>query len=163
MDSYHAIFTTAFLQGHSDRAPCSPANHFHLFLGSLRRVYPYSESGGDVVVAVDASSLTAEVKSILQYYNVVVYEISNDLCSKSTSSIYCGSQDERVPASVFRYFFFEKWAVHYQSASLLAVVDFRDVFFQSNPFTYKLSNWFPEHQLAVFQEFYPNMIINRCV
>jgi hypothetical protein len=36
------------------------------------------------------------------------------------------------------------------------------VLFQSNPFTYHLDEWFPEYQLAVFDEFYPNMVINRC-
>ena len=43
------------------------------------------------------------------------------------------------------------------------VSDFRDVFFQSNPFTYKVSEWAPPvAQFVAFQEPYPNKVIYRC-
>ena len=43
------------------------------------------------------------------------------------------------------------------------ISDFRDVFFQSNPFTYKPYQWSPpDFQLAVFQEAHPNKVIKRC-
>ena len=55
-----------------------------------------------------------EEKAILIHYQVVVYEIS---CipsnSKATDSIFCGSEEERAPASVFRHYFYEKWAANY--------------------------------------------------
>ena len=35
-----------------------------------------------------------------------------------------------MPASVFRYYFYELWAVHYAPASLLMACDFRDIVFQ---------------------------------
>ena len=42
------------------------------------------------------------------------------------------------------------------------MTDFRGVIFQSDPFSYRRQEWFPDHQLAVFQEFHPNMVIGRC-
>jgi hypothetical protein len=105
----------------------------------------------------------------LQQYQATVYLLPPALCSfdrqgPSAFQIFCGSAEERVPATAFRYFFYEKWAGFYNaSVSHILIVDFRDVFFQGNPFTYRLSDWFPAYQLAVFQEFYPNMVINRCL
>jgi len=69
--------------------------------------------------------------------------------------------------SFIRYYFYEKWASLYPSRAQLLVTDFRDVVFQSDPFSYRRqdntnNNWFPDHQLAVFQEFHPNMVIGRC-
>jgi hypothetical protein len=43
------------------------------------------------------------------------------------------------------------------------ISDFHDVIFQSDPFTYRLMDWQPEYQLQLFQEFHPNMVINRCI
>jgi len=156
-ESSNAVFTMAMKQGHKDLHACSSPNDFKLFLGSARRVFQ-----GDIVLAVDAGLVTDEIRSILRHYKTVVYEMPATLCAKETRSIFCGSQDERVPASVFRYFFYEKWAAAYNSQSLIMIADFRDILFQSDPFEYHLDEWFPEFQLAVFQEFHPNMVINRC-
>lgn len=62
----------------------------------------------------------------------------------------------------YRYFFYEKWASHYQQSSLILLSDFRDVIFQADPFGYHIDDWYPDHQLAVYQEFYPNMVRNIC-
>jgi hypothetical protein len=158
--SSNAVFSMAVIQGHNDKNACSkPLHDFKLYIGTLRRFYTE-----DIVLAVESSTLALdpEIKSFLTEHKVVVYELSSYLCSKETKNIFCGSSDERVPASVFRYFFYEKWAALYQPSSLILLTDFRDVVFQANPFTYRLSDWYPDHQLAVFQEFYPNMVINRC-
>lgn len=61
-----------------------------------------------------------------------------------------------------RYYFFEKWASLYSSRAMLLVTDFRGVIFQSDPFSYRRQEWFLDHQLAVFQEFHPSMVIGRC-
>jgi hypothetical protein len=45
---------------------------------------------------------------------------------------------------------------------MILIADFRDSFFQSDPFSFHKSQWFSEHQLILFQEFHPNMVINRC-
>jgi hypothetical protein len=144
-------------KGKSDEVICSSPNDFKLFLGSARRSF-----GGDIVVAVE-STISDAVKAVLIHYKAVVYVLPDNLCSQATRSIFCGSEEERVPASVFRYYFYEKWAAQYSENSLLMYVDFRDVFFQSNPFEYRKDEWFPEYQLVVFQEFHPNMVINRCM
>jgi hypothetical protein len=157
-ESTNAIFAMAVVQGGKDVLVSSP-HDLILFLGSARK----SGYEGDIVIAVEGGDgLSAEEKAVLIRYQAVVYEISHDMCSKATDSIFCGSEEERVPASVFRYFFYEKWAMNYNTEAMLMLADFRDVVFQSDPFAYHLSDWYPENQLAVFQEFHPNMVINRC-
>jgi hypothetical protein len=114
-----------------------------------------------MVLALE-TGYSATVKAILQHYKVIVYEIPHDLCSKATRSIFCGNEEERVPASVFRYYFYEKWAALYTEASFVLISDFRDIIFQADPFEYNRNEWYPENQLVMFQEFHPNMVIKRC-
>mmetsp|Transcript_8636 Transcript_8636/g.12885 ORF Transcript_8636/g.12885 Transcript_8636/m.12885 type:complete len:528 (+) Transcript_8636:58-1641(+) len=158
----NAIFTMAVVQGlgkDDTESFSSTVNNLLLYLHTARKVFD-----GDIVIALEAESggLSEEVKAILRFYRAVVYELPTDLCSKATNSIFCGSADERVPASVFRFYFFELWASMYPENSLILITDFRDVFFQSNPFTYRTNHWHPEHQLVLFKEFHPNMVIGRC-
>ena len=157
-DSNNAIFTMAVVQGqaHGDFRICSSPNDFKLYLGTARKYFD-----GDIVIAIDAG-LTEDVKNVLIKYKAIVYELPHNLCAKETKSVFCGSADERVPASVFRYFFYEKWSMMYSTTSLIMFTDFRDIIFQGNPFTYRLDEWYPEYQLVTFQEFHPNMVINRC-
>jgi len=54
------------------------------------------------VLALEEGLLSAEVRAILQHYRAVVYVLPGTLCSRSTSSMFCGSEAERVPASMFR-------------------------------------------------------------
>ena len=152
-----AIFTMAVIQGRNDSLACSSPNDLILYLGTARKSYH-----GDIVIALEADIITSEIKSILSHYKAIVYLLPKDLCSKSSDSIFCGSEEERVPSSVFRYYFYEKWAALYPEQTSFLITDFRDILFQSNPFAYHKNDWFPEFQLAVFQEFHPNMVINRC-
>jgi hypothetical protein len=152
-----AVFTMAVIQGPNDNPACSSPNDLILYLGSLRRVF-----SGDIVIALEIDKLSNKMKQILSHYRAVVYLLPKDLCSKETHSIFCGSIDERVPSSIFRYYFYEKWAAIYSETTKVMLTDFRDIIFQANPFEYSLSEWFPDYHLAVFQEFYPNMVINRC-
>lgn len=153
----NAIFTMAVIQGKNDFAPCSSPNDLILYFGTARKYFQ-----GDIVVALEADVLSEEVKHILQYYHIIVYLLPTDLCSKETKYIFCGSNDERVPASVFRYYFYEKWSLKYSKTSLLLLSDFRDIFFQSNPFEYRIEDWLPNYQLATFLEYSPNMQIYKC-
>ena len=57
----------------------------------------------------------------------------------------------RVPASVFRFYFFELWAALYSDTSLILISDFKDVFFQADPFAFKSNHWMPDYHLAVFK------------
>ena len=147
----------AVIQGGEDKQICSTPNDLNLFLGSIRRVY-----GGDIVLAIESSYVNNIVENMLKHYRVIVYLIPDDLCSRATHNIFCGSEDERVPASVFRYYFYEVWAAKYSDKSLIMLSDFHDIIFQSDPFEYRTDEWFPEYQLLLFQEFHPNMVINRC-
>jgi hypothetical protein len=151
-ENANAIFTMAVVQGGNDKFIVSSPNDLKLFFGTARKVFD-----GDIVVALEAG-FSEEAKAILVKHNAIVYEIPADLCSRATRSIFCGSADERVPASVFRYYFYERWASKYSESSLIMYADFRDIIFQSNPFEYRRDEWFPEHQFVVFQEFHPNMV-----
>ena len=75
--SQDAIFTTSIIQGSGDRYICSSPNSYHLFFGTARKVFH-----GDMVIAIDAQSLTSELKDILNKYHVIVYEVPTSLCSK---------------------------------------------------------------------------------
>jgi hypothetical protein len=139
-DTNNAIFTMAVVQGqaHGDIRICSSPNDFKLYLGTARKYFD-----GDIVIAVDAG-LSDDVKSVLMQYKAIVYELPHNLCAKETKSVFCGSgtstintyintnnntnaADERVPASVFRYFFYEKWAALYSVTSLVMFTDFRGI------------------------------------
>jgi hypothetical protein len=181
-----AVFSMAFLRSNNDNDINTVVNDVNTvtakdlirFLGSLRRVCPEA----DIVLAIDANHLLSTsfdtIRRILLHFRATVYLLPPGLCvlsSSTTSSstqqqqqqqdetVLCGSMQEQVPASVFRYFFFEKWAAQYATQALVLVADLRDVIFQSDPFARRLmADWFPESPLAVFQEFYPNMVIARC-
>ena len=157
LESKEVIFTMAVIQGRNDSIICSSPNDLHLYLGTARKVH-----SGDIVIALEADTITTEIKSILLYYKTIVYLLPINLCSKITNFIYCGNEDERVPSSVFRYYFYEKWSALYNENTMILITDFRDIIFQKNPFLYHQNDWYPEYQLSVFQEFHPNMVIERC-
>jgi hypothetical protein len=79
--------------------------------------------------------------------------------------MYCGTSQEKVPANVFKYYFYEKWATRYDSHSYILMVDMKQTFFQSNPFVRFDTSSLRENRfrdnLAVFQESHPNLLIGR--
>lgn len=64
---------------------------------------------------------------------------------------YSRSVGDRVPASVFRFYFFEVWAAMYPENSQIFIADFRDVLFQADPFSFHPEQWLLDHQMAVFK------------
>ena len=80
--------------------------------------------------------MSDDVKKLLQEYNVVVYELSRSICSiggnidgsissnSDEADYFCGSAEERVPASVFRYYMYEKWAAIYNVLFLIIISHF---------------------------------------
>ena len=106
-----------------------------------------------------------EIKSILMQYSAIVYEVPHEICSLNPTSSskatesggvssgpdqsppagrqdnFCGSEEERVPASVFRYYFYEKWATLYNETTWILAADFKDVIFQSDPFVFRKKEW----------------------
>lgn len=96
-----------------------------------------------------------------------MYEVSSRICNGDGqwdgahgADNFCGSDEERVPASMFRYFFYEKWAAAYNESVTILMADFKDVIFQSDPFAFHQLEW-RDYQLVLFQEFHPNMVTPR--
>ena len=72
-------------------------------------------------------------------------------------------QKEDFSINMIRYYLYQWWALLYSNEALIMISDFRDVFFQSNPFLYRTYEWLPpDYSLIVFQEPYPNKVIYRC-
>lgn len=156
--SHNAIFSVAMQHGKMDIPHLNSPRDLILFLGSARKIF-----SGDIVLAIDPKNMNDIIRRILTHYKVTVYLLPLDLCGKDQQHIYCGPIEERVPLSVFRYFFYEKWAVHYRSESLILVTDYQDIYFQEDPFGFHAQDWLENYQLLLFQEFFPKMILQRSI
>ena len=67
-----------------------------------------------------------------------------------------------ISIHMIRNYFYKWWAVSYAPDALIMLIDFTDVYFQSNPFTYIPQIWAPNrYQLVVFEESFPNKMIYR--
>jgi len=87
-------------------------------------------------------------------------------CAGEDYDVQCSfySLPQQLQINFMRYYLYRWWAMQYSSDTLIMISDFRDVFFQSNPFLYRRSEWAPPvAQLVVFQEFHPNSVIERCI
>eukprot|EP01038_Epipyxis_sp_PR26KG_P012537 gene12537-16815_t len=119
---------------------------------------------GDIVVAVDPLAREDFIDE-LRLMKCVVYEIPTQCGGKSDfheHDVDCSFGFGKVGSiNMIRYYLYQIWATKYSPESLILLSDFNDVFFQSNPFTYHLDEWFPENQLVVFLEAHPNVIIKR--
>lgn len=62
--------------------------------------------------------------------------------------------------NVMRLHLYKWWASFYDEDAKILLSDFRDVFFQTDPFVYMPESW-KDHQLAVFEEPFPNIMIYR--
>lgn len=132
-----------------------------MFVASLRDT-GYS---GDIVVAVAPNSDPKFLK-VWKHYKCVVYTVS-PACSGEDHDKTCtfdvGDKSPPVSINVVRFYMYRWWARQYRPGALVLVTDFRDVFFQSNPFAYHPSEWAPPvAQFVAFQEPYPNKVIYRC-
>jgi hypothetical protein len=132
-----------------------------MFAGSLR------ETGykGDIVVAVQPNSDPRFMK-VWKYYGCIIYTVSPNCTGEAHSrvcSLYAGDNSPAVSINMVRFYMYQWWARKYNSEALILVSDFRDVFFQANPFNYKPHQWAPPvAQFVAFQEPYPNKVIYRC-
>ncbi|RYG63481.1 hypothetical protein EON64_15860 [archaeon] len=153
----HAIFTTTLTPDRS--GDLVSVRELVVFLGSCRRHFQ-----GDIVIAINTDQLAAPVQAVLRRYGAVVYELPRGLCALEGGGLrmLCGSGEERVPEGVFTHYFYEKWAALYSQVSMVLLTELRDVFFQSDPFDYRVFDWHPEHQLAVYQEAYPHALLASC-
>jgi hypothetical protein len=133
--SKHAIFTISLKNEVSMKA-------VQAFIGTARA----SGYDGDIVLATP--SLThSSIKKYLQKKRVTVYGINvkcydknpKELCSLSNevTSLLTHSLTRTVPIAMIRFYIYQWWALQYHSDTVIMLSDFRDVFFQANPFAYK--------------------------
>jgi hypothetical protein len=114
---------------------------------------------GDIVLAILADS-PEEFLHALNMANCTIYKLrphcQGDLCGFPGLKF-------KLTIHMLRYFFYQWWARFYEPDALILLSDFRDVFFQSNPFTYRTFEWAPPvANLIVFQEPYPLKELYRC-
>jgi hypothetical protein len=119
---------------------------------------------GDIVLALLPKSLD-ELLMDIKEANCITYTVSPD-CQGEENDMVCSfpGHDVKVSINMVRFFIYQWWSRLYESDALIMLSDFRDVFFQANPFTYRTFEWAPPvSQLVVFQEAYPNKVIYRCI
>ena len=120
---------------------------------------------GDIVVAV-LPSVKKELLDVLRSNGVIVYTASMECTKKTrTAPSVCEFMNEKLPITLMRSFIYQYWALQYPDTTYIMMSDFRDVLFQSNPFTLKsrFSEWGPSaYDITFFAEHHPNRVINRC-
>lgn len=136
-----------------------PKVYYQRFAGSLRKA-GYVE---DIVLAVSpVPKMKPGVEKYLQDVNVVAYGFDVDCEGTDNCKLkddFLGYPDPR-PFRTFaniRYALYEYWLRHYTENSYILILDFRDTFFQLNPFQ-AFGNFAdrkePRYDLQMFAENY---------
>jgi len=145
-----------------------PKVYYQRFVGSLRK-FGYHD---DVVLAVSPEiKMKPGVKEYLQKTGVVAYGFEVDCEGTDNCKLkddFLGYPDPR-PHRTFaniRYALYEYWLRHYTENSYILILDFRDTFFQLNPFS--IFGSYPERKqpqyvLQMFAENYAVKNIGICV
>jgi hypothetical protein len=145
-----------------------PKVYYQRFVGSLRK-FGYNE---DIVLAVSpVEKMKPGVKDYLVQTNVVSYGFDVDCQGTDNCKLkddFLGYPDPR-PYRTFaniRYALYEYWLRNYHETSYILILDFRDTFFQANPFerfgSYP-SRTEPKYELHMFAENYDVKNIGICV
>ena len=112
--------------------------HAEGFIGTARK----TGFNGDIVVGLHPN-IHKKIQHFIKTRRVCTYGIDVS-CSGKNPKELCTLQAEfktrHVPIAMLRYYIYLWWALQYSSNTVIMIADFRDVFFQSDPFTYK----FPE-------------------
>ena len=128
--SGNAIFAVCINSGpHVSRGDALP------FLGSLRG----TGYKGDVVLAISPGYRDSFL-DVVKENNVVVYTVQTECGPDNTGDVWCYYPDRpdiRASVNMIRFYLYQFWASLYQESALLMISDFRDVFFQSDPFSYR--------------------------
>lgn len=113
-----------------------PKLFYQRFVGSLRK----SGYDGDVVLAVSPiKKMKPGVEKYLKLTKVISYAFDVDCIGKDNCKLrddFLGYPDPR-PHRTFaniRYALYEYWLQYYSSQSYILILDFRDTFFQKDPF-----------------------------
>lgn len=122
-----------------------PKKYYQRFVGSLRKV-GFTE---DIVLAVSpVEKLRSGVEQYLQETGVIAYEFPVECLEQDSPRALSGPDKCRLtedflgytdprPFRSFaniRFSVYEYWLQHYTEQSYIMTIDFRDTFFQSNPF-----------------------------
>ncbi len=144
-----------------------PKEYYQRFVGSLRK-FGYH---GDIVLAVSPlEKMKPGVSNYLQATKVVAYGFDVDCQGKDNCKLrddFLGYPDPR-PHRTFaniRYALYEYWLRNYGKQSYILILDFRDTFFQDNPFRQLLpvTQRPVEYDLRVFAENWKVKNIGICV
>eukprot|EP00607_Mallomonas_marina_P010783 CAMPEP_0182422184 /NCGR_PEP_ID=MMETSP1167-20130531/7784_1 /TAXON_ID=2988 /ORGANISM="Mallomonas Sp, Strain CCMP3275" /LENGTH=424 /DNA_ID=CAMNT_0024599995 /DNA_START=277 /DNA_END=1548 /DNA_ORIENTATION=- len=144
-----------------------PKQFYQRFVGSVR------EAGytGDVVLAVSPpSQMKPGVKEYLQETRVVAYGFEVDCEGPDNCKLkdeFLGYPDPR-PYRTFaniRYALYEYWLTYYTDRSYILILDFRDTFFQRDPFEHlgPVHKRSVVYDLQVFAENWKVKKLGKCV
>lgn len=146
-----------------------PTLFYERFVGSLRKT-GYND---DIVLAVSTpDKMKPGVEQYIKDTNVVGYGFDVDCEGKDNCRLrndFLGYQDPR-PFRTFaniRYALYEYWiyAGQYSETSYILILDFRDTFFQKNPFSEfgLIQNRAPTYDLKLYEENFKVKSIGKCV
>lgn len=134
----------------------------YISLDAMRYLGTARKAGfvGDIAVAVLPNSDSKFLAALIKY-NATIFTVSSSCSGKS--NILCKFQGkEDMPVTLLRFFAYQEIISKYASSSKVLMTDFRDVFFQSNPFKQKyVSQMSKSNDIFFFQEPHPNRVINR--
>jgi hypothetical protein len=146
--SENAIFAVAMSNTYT-------SEHAQMFCGTARKV----GFTGDIVIGILPGSQASFIETLV-LAKATVYTI--DLICSAQNVTLCALQGtESYPIGMLRFYLYEWWANMYDTTSWIMISDFRDVFFQADPFKYRMQEW-NQSQLVTFQENHPNNVISRC-
>jgi hypothetical protein len=152
-----AIFSVALNYG----SALSNKYDAQMFVGTARQ----SGYTGDIVLGM-SPGYTGDFLEVIKNNKCVVYTVETVCGVENQHDDVCAFKSRpEVKASVnmIRFYLYQFWASQYDESAMIMVADFSDVMFQGNPFTFETHLWMPPAaQLVVFQEAYPNKVINRC-
>ncbi len=144
-----------------------PKLYYERFVGSLRK-FGYTD---DIVLSVSIpEKMKPGVGEYLQKTDCVAYGFDVDCQGKDNCKLrddFFGYPDPR-PYRTFaniRYALYEYWMQYYTDQSYILILDFRDTFFQGNPFVSfgPLLERQPKYELQVFEENFIVKNIGKCV
>ena len=133
-----------------------PVRYYERFVGSLRK----AGYEGDIVLAVSPpEKMKPGVEEYVKKMDVIAYGFDVDCEGKDNCKLqdeFLGYPDPR-PHRTFaniRYALYEYWIQYYTEQSYILILDFRDTFFQANPFSSfgKIENREIKYDLHLFQE-----------
>ena len=139
-----AIFAAAFASGFKQKDAIR-------FCGTL-----FSTGfNGDIVLAMLPNPDRTFRDELKKIPNVIVYTVP--LICRQYRGVWCHFPEEpgysQISIKTIRFRLYQWWSSFYKPTAMLMLSDYRDVFFQTNPFTYHPEDWYPpRYQLVVFQK-----------